>query len=61
MLTAVGAVVVIEQFQFGQIKIKTSVRLHKQRVRQLLPLHKLRNRHNLNNQNHQNQKVYGMC
>ena len=31
------------------------------RVRQLLPLHKLRNRYNLNNQNHQNQKVYGMC
>ena len=32
MLTVAGVVVAAEQSQFGQIKIKTSVRLRKQRV-----------------------------
>ena len=61
MLTVAGVVVAAEQSQFGQIKIKTSVRLRKQRVRQQLQRRRLHNHHNLSNLNPQNKKVYGMC
>jgi len=61
MLTVVGVVVVAEQSQFGQIKIKISALQHKQRVLRLPLRRKPRNLHSLNNLNHQNKKVYGMC
>ena len=40
MLTVVGVVVVAEQSQFGQTKIKTSALLRKQRILRLLPRRK---------------------
>ena len=57
--TVVGVVVVAEQSQFRQTKIKTSALLRKQRVLRSLPRRKPHNHHNPNNLNHQTRKCVG--